>query len=109
MVPDESRPASKGAHDMTDTDREKAATICRISGLGHDPERCLKCAAICEALRDARKAGRAEGQERAAKVAESWTGRRLDGPCDDPAIASAFGRGVDMASYYIAADIRKGA
>lgn len=45
--------------------------------------------------------------ERAAIICEGWHGRRLDN--HDPASVDgkAFGRGVDMASHYIAADIRR--
>lgn len=49
----------------------------------------------------------AEEREACAKVAAGWSGRRLEGSDPEQETHKAFGRGVDMAAYYIAQSIRE--
>ena len=59
-----------------------------------------------ERLRPVIEAAVAAERKACAAVAENWTGRRLEGHDDATEVGKAFGRGVDMASHYIAAAIR---
>jgi hypothetical protein len=60
------------------------------------------------AIAAALAAVRAETREACAAKAQSWRGRRLAGHDAASETGQAFGRGVDMASHYIADDIRRG-